>query len=60
VDVTREQHFWLAQGSGRNGKTVLFETTGEAMGDYAGSGKTEMILDHNAVSGASLAVDGSL
>jgi len=47
TDVTREEHFWLAHGQdGRNGKTTFFDITGKAMGDYAVTGRTEMIVDH--------------
>jgi phage/plasmid-associated DNA primase len=45
TDVTREEHFWLAYGSGANGKTTLYEVTATAMGDYAVVGRTDMIIE---------------
>lgn len=45
VDEVREQHVWLSQGNGGNGKTMLFERTAEAMGDYATVGDTSIIVD---------------
>src|SRR6266571_2692159 len=43
---TSEKHVWFPYGDGDNGKTLLFEITGEVMGDYAEVGQTSDIIDH--------------
>jgi len=43
---TSEKHVWFPTGGGDNGKTLLFEVTGAAMGDYATVGQKEVIVTH--------------
>jgi putative DNA primase/helicase len=43
--VIREQHLFMPYGTGRNGKTVLFELIAEVLGEYAAVGDTTLILD---------------
>ncbi len=45
---TREQCFWLAHGSGRNGKSTLFEAVREVLGDYARTAPAETFMPRQA------------
>jgi putative DNA primase/helicase len=40
------KHVWFPHGGGDNGKTLLFEVTGEVMGEYADVGQNTDIIDH--------------
>jgi putative DNA primase/helicase len=44
---TSEKHVWFPTGGGDNGKSLLFEITGEAMGEYATVGQKEVIVTHD-------------
>ncbi len=43
--VIREHHLFIPYGTGRNGKTVLFEAISAVMGDYATVGDTTLLID---------------
>lgn len=43
--VIREQHLFMPYGSGRNGKTVLYEIVAEVMGEYAAVGDPSLLVD---------------
>jgi putative DNA primase/helicase len=41
---TSEKHIWFPTGGGDNAKSLLFEITGEAMGEYATVGQKDIIV----------------